>query len=51
MNVYEQYVTEKGYTLQEVRKPIRPEVPAHLRDVYPTYEAYREAIHDSLNGN
>jgi hypothetical protein len=51
MNVYEQYVTEKGYTLQEVRKPIRPEVPAHLRDIYPTYEAYREAIHDFLNGN
>ena len=51
MNVYEQYVIEKGYTLQEVRKPIRPEVPAHLRDIYPTYEAYREAIHDFLNGN
>jgi hypothetical protein len=52
MNVYEKTLVQKGYTLAEIRRPVaRPEVPAHLRDIYPTYDEYRQAIHDFLNGN
>jgi hypothetical protein len=50
MNVYEEYVVQKGYTLQEVRKPIRPEVPKEFQHIYATYEEYRQALHDFLNG-
>ena len=51
MNIYEEYGVQKGYTLAELRRPVaKPEVPAHLRDVYPTYDEYRQAVHDFLNG-
>jgi hypothetical protein len=52
MNVYEKTLVQKGYSLQEIRRPVkRPEVPAHLREIYPTYDEYRQALHDFLNGN
>jgi hypothetical protein len=51
MNIYEKHLVQKGYTLAELRRPVkRPTVPEHLKDLYPTYDAYREAIHDMLNG-
>ena len=54
LNVYEQYLVQKGYTLAEIRQvaPVADKrVPAHLRDRYSTYEEYQEAIADFLNGN
>ena len=52
MNIYEETLVQKGYTLSEIRRPVkRPVVPAHLRDIYPTYDEYAQAIHDFLNGN
>ena len=53
-NPYVQTLLEKGYTVSEIRQAATPSdkrVPAHLRDRYPTYEAYQDAIHDFLNGN
>ena len=51
MNIYEKQLVQKGYTLAELRRPVaRPQVPAHLRDIYSTYEEYREALHEFLNG-
>jgi hypothetical protein len=53
-NVYEEYLVQKGYSLSEIRQipaPADKRVPAHLRDRYSTYEEYRDAIHDFLNGN
>jgi hypothetical protein len=53
-NVYEQYLLQKGYSLSEIRqapKVVDKRVPASMRDRYSTYEEYREAIHDFLNGN
>ena len=51
MNIYEETLVQKGYTLAELRRPVaRPQVPAHLRDIYPTYDEYREALHEFLNG-
>jgi hypothetical protein len=54
LNVYEQYLVQKGYTLAEIRqapKVVDKRVPARFRDRYDTYEEYREAIADFLNGN
>lgn len=54
MNVYEEYLVQKGYSLSEIRQvaPVADKrVPAHLRDRYASYEEYREAIADFLNGN
>jgi hypothetical protein len=54
MNVYEQYLVQKGYSLSEIRqapKVVDKRVPARFRDRYSTYEEYREAIADFLNGN
>ncbi len=54
LNVYEQYLVQKGYTLAEIRqapKVADKRVPAHLRGRYDTYEEYQEAIADFLNGN
>jgi hypothetical protein len=54
LNVYEQYLVQKGYTLAEIRQTspvVDKRVPAHLRDRYDTYEEYQEAIADFLNGN
>ena len=52
VNIYEETLVQKGYTLAELRRPVaRPEVPEHLRDIYATYDDYREALHDFLNGN
>jgi hypothetical protein len=54
LNCYEEYLVQKGYSLMEIRKTpavADKRVPAHLRDRYSTYEEYREAIHDFLNGN
>jgi hypothetical protein len=53
-NVYEEYLVQKGYSLSEIRqapKVVDKRVPAGMRDRYSTYEEYREAIHDFLNGN
>ena len=53
MNVYEQHLVQKGYSLSEIRQaaPVTDKrVPAHLRDRYETYEEYVAAIHDFLNG-
>jgi len=51
MNIYEKQLVQKGYTLAEIRRPVaRPVVPAHLQDIYPTYDEYREALADFLNG-
>jgi hypothetical protein len=53
-NVYEEYLVQKGYTLSEIRKvaPVADKrVPERFRDRYSTYEEYREAIADFLNGN
>ena len=51
-NPYVAHLMTKGYTAQELQRPVaRPEVPAHLRDIYPTYDEYRQAVHDFLNGN
>ena len=50
-NPYVAHLMTKGYTEAELRRPVaRPEVPAHLRDLYPTYDEYRQAIHDMMNG-
>jgi hypothetical protein len=50
-NPYVQQLMQKGYTEAELRKPVaRPEVPANMRDIYKTYDEYREALHDFLNG-
>ena len=50
-NPYVQTVLEKGYTEAELRRPVaRPEVPANMRDIHKTYDEYREALHDFLNG-
>ena len=52
-NPYVQTLLEKGYTVSEIWQTATPadkRVPAHLRDRYPTYEAYQDAIHDFLNG-
>lgn len=54
LNVYEEYLTQKGYTLAEIRQAapvVDKRVPARFRDRYATYEAYQEAIADFLNGN
>lgn len=48
------YIAQKGFTeseCREVAKPAPKEVPAHLKDRFPTYEAYQEAMADFLNGN
>lgn len=47
------YIAQKGFTESECREVAKPvkEVPAHLRDRFPTYEAYQEAMADFLNGN
>lgn len=48
------YIAQKGFTeaeCREVAKPALKEVPAHLKDRFPTYEAYQEAMTDFLNGN
>ena len=51
-NPYVQTLLEKGYTERELRRPVaRPEVPADMRHIYKTYDEYREALHDFLNGN
>ena len=52
MNVYEEYVVQKGYTVAETRKAAPKEVPAWYAERYPgaTYESYQEALHDYLNG-
>ena len=54
LNVYETYLVQKGYSLSEIGEaaPVADKrVPAHLRDRYSTYEEYREALHDWMNGN
>jgi hypothetical protein len=54
MNVYEEYLVQKGYSLSEIRqapKVADKRVPARFRDRYSTYEEYQEAIADFLNGN
>ena len=54
LNVYEQHLTQKGYSLSEIRQaaPVADKrIPASMRDRYSTYEEYREALHDFLNGN
>ena len=48
---FRSYIEQKGFTVAECRKPALKEVPAHLRDRFPTYEAYQEALADFLNGN
>lgn len=45
------YIEQKGFTVGDCRKPAPKEVPAHLRDRFPTYEAYQEALADFINGN
>lgn len=53
-NPYIAHLQQKGYTESEIRQsmtPIAKVVPAHLQDRYSTYEEYREAIADFLNGN
>lgn len=53
-NVYEEYLVQKGYSLSEIRqapKVVDKRVPECFRDRYSTYEEYREAIADFLNGN
>ncbi len=53
-NVYEEYLVQKGYSLSEIRKaaPIADKrVPERFRDRYSTYEEYRAALHDFMNGN
>ena len=51
-NPYVANLMAKGYTEAELRKPVaRPEVPANMRHIYKTYDEYREALHDFLNGN
>jgi len=51
-NPYVQHLMQKGYTEAELHKPVaRPEVPANMRHIYKTYDEYREALHDFLNGN
>jgi hypothetical protein len=53
-NPYVQTLLEKGYTVSEIRQTATPadkRVPAHMRDRFPTYETYQEALHDFLNGN
>jgi hypothetical protein len=53
-NVYEEYLVQKGYTLAEIRQAPTvsdKRVPARFRDRYATYEEYREAMADFLNGN
>ena len=50
-NPYVQHLVQKGYTEAELRRPVaRPEVPANMRHIYATYEEYKEALHDFLNG-
>ena len=50
-NPYVANLMAKGYTEAELRKPVaRPEVPANMRHIYATYDEYREALHDFLNG-
>ena len=50
-NPYVANLMAKGYTEAELRKPVsRPEVPADMRHIYKTYDEYREALHDFLNG-
>ena len=50
-NPYVQHLMTKGYTEAELRKPVaRPEVPSNMRHIYSTYDEYREALHDFLNG-
>ncbi|UNH61131.1 hypothetical protein SSZBM1_14 [Synechococcus phage S-SZBM1] len=50
MNVYQEYIEEKGFTLAECNRPAKREVPKHLQDRYSSWEEYQEAIHDFLNG-
>ena len=50
-NPYVANLMQKGYTEAELRKPVaRKEVPANMRHIYATYDEYREALHDFLNG-
>jgi hypothetical protein len=50
-NPYVQHLMQKGYSEKELQHPIaRPEVPADMRHIYKTYDEYREALHDFLNG-
>jgi hypothetical protein len=52
MNVYHDYIEQKGYTVKECYKPAAES--SYPRTIYgrtfDTYEEYQEAIHDFLNG-
>jgi hypothetical protein len=51
-NPYVANLMAKGYSERELQRPVaRPEVPANMRHIYKTYDEYREALHDFLNGN
>ncbi len=53
-NVYEEYLVQKGYSLSEIRqapKVVDKRVPERFRDRYSTYEEYRAALHDFMNGH
>ena len=49
-NPYAQYLLEKGRDLPKPQ-PATGVVPAMFADRFATYEEYREAMHDFLNGN
>jgi hypothetical protein len=51
-NYITEYIQEKGYTVQECRKAApKKEFPCTIGSRhFETEEAYREALHDFLNG-
>lgn len=54
MNIYEQYLSQKGYSRAEMRAPSRQErtFPCKIGARYfETKEQYQNALHDFLNGN
>lgn len=54
MNIYEQHLSQKGYSRAEMRAPSRQKrtFPCKIGARYfETEEQYQNALHDFLNGN
>jgi hypothetical protein len=49
-NYLTDYIESKGYTVRECYRPAKKEVPVNMRDRYSSYEEYKEALHEFLNG-
>ena len=54
LNEFYPQISQKGYTMSDIsvamESAISQEVPDAFKDRYSTYEEYRDALHDFLNG-